>query len=327
MQPASETGQPRLMDRFHHAIRLRHYSPLTEKAYGGWILRYLHFHKMRHPALLCRKEIEDYLSYLAVKRRVSASTQNQALAAILFLYREVLDIELPWLDEIVRAKPSQHLPEVLTQSQVRRLLAQLDGTTWLVASLLYGSGMRLMECLQLRVKDLDLDRGEIAVRRGKGAKDRITLIPDRLKEPLVSHLRTVYRQYKQDLVRREAEVELPTNLAKKYPNAGKEWAWQWVFPATRKYIDTLSGSRRRHHLHPSKIQREFKAAVGRTGIPKTASCHTLRHSFATHMLESGYDIRTIQELLGHKDVKTTMVYTHVLNRGGRGVRSPLDKLD
>jgi integron integrase len=283
--------EPRLLDRVRSAIRTRHYSPLTERAYVNWILRYIRFHGKRHPALLGQKEVTDFLTHLAVRRRVSASTQNQALCALLFLYREVLEEDLPWLDQIVRAKPSQRIPEVLSRREVQHLLEELGGVVRLVVSLLYGSGLRLMECLTLRVKDLDPGRGEIAVRRGKGAKDRITLIPNRLREPLIAHLRVVNRQHQRDLAEGAGEVELPAALAKKYPRAGREWAWQWVF------------------------------------LPRPATCHTLRHSFATHMLEAGYDIRTIQELLGHRDLKTTMIYTHVLNRGGRGVCSPLDSLD
>ena len=323
--PDETVAPERLLERLRHAIRLRHYSPLTEKAYAGWVLRFVRFHGKRHPALLDRKEIEDYLSHLAVRRKVSASTQNQALAAILFLYKEVLGVELPWLDEIVRAKPSQKIPEVLTQDQVQRLLREMDGITWLVASLLYGSGLRLMECLRLRVKDLDLERGEIAVRRGKGAKDRITLIPDRLKEPLTSHLRTVYRQHRQDLARGEGEVELPLNLAKKYPHASTEWGWQWVFPAPNHYIDRETQIQHRFHLHETTVQKAVRRAARKVDICKHVTPHVFRHSFATHLLLDNYDIRTVQELLGHKDVSTTQIYTHVLNRGGRGVRSPLDR--
>jgi integron integrase len=326
-KPSVNGDEPRLLDRVRSAIRTRHYSPLTERAYVNWILRYIRFHGKRHPALLGQKEVTDFLTHLAVRRRVSASTQNQALCALLFLYREVLEEDLPWLDQIVRAKPSQRIPEVLSRREVQHLLEELGGVVRLVVSLLYGSGLRLMECLTLRVKDLDPGRGEIAVRRGKGAKDRITLIPNRLREPLIAHLRVVNRQHQRDLAEGAGEVELPAALAKKYPRAGREWAWQWVFPATRKYLDELTGLPRRHHLHASAVQRAVKAAARRARIPRPATCHTLRHSFATHMLEAGYDIRTIQELLGHRDLKTTMIYTHVLNRGGRGVCSPLDSLD
>jgi integron integrase len=319
--------KPLLLDQVRQAIVARHYSPLTERAYVGWIRRYILFHNKRHPLELGQTEITGFLTHLAVRRRVSASTQNQALCALLFLYKIVLEQELPWLDDIVRAKPSQKIPVVLTRREVNLVLEQLHGVVWLTASLLYGSGLRLMECMTLRIKDLNLECGEISVRHGKGAKDRITLIPDRLKRPLISHLRIVGQQHEKDLKEGAGEVALPGALAAKYPQAGREWAWQWVFPATRRYLDETTGQIRRHHLHQSVVQRAVKEAIRRARIPKTATCHTLRHSFATHMLESGYDIRTIQELLGHQDLKTTMIYTHVLNRGGRGVRSPLDSLD
>jgi integron integrase len=269
-------------------------------------------------------EVTAFLSHLATHRRVSASTQNQALSALLFLYRAVLHRELDWLDDLVRAKRPARLPTVLTRSEVNALLRQLDGTVWLVASLLYGAGLRLLEAMRLRVKDIDFDRNEITVRDGKGRKDRVTLLPAAASEPLRLHHEKVQRQHERDLANGLGYVALPDALSRKYPSAAREWPWQWVFPATSHYCDTETGQRRRHHLHESVIQRAVKEAARRANLAKPATCHTLRHSFATHLLESGYDIRTIQELLGHTDVSTTMIYTHVLNRGGRGVKSPLD---
>jgi len=314
----------KLLDDVHDAIRVRHYSRRTERAYVGWIRRYVRFHGLRHPAEMGADEVTAFLSDLAVNRRVGASTQNQALSALLFLYKHVLEVDLPWLDGVVRAKRPQRLPAVLTRAEVQELLAQLRGPAWLVASLLYGSGLRLLECLQLRVQDVDPVRSELTVRDGKGAKDRITLLPEILDGPMkeqLEHARTVHRK---DLAAGGGAVALPGALARKYQSADREWSWQWVFPATRTYVDRVTGRRMRHHLHESVVQREVRSAVVRAGLTRRASCHTLRHSFATHLLEAGYDIRTIQELLGHKDVSTTMIYTHVLNRGGRGVRSPLD---
>jgi len=314
-----------LLDRVRAAIRVKHYSRRTEKAYVGWIRRFVLFHGKRHPATLGAAEVTAFLSHLAVRRRVSASTQNQALCALLFLYREVLEMDLPWLDELVRAKRPQRVPVVLDRAEVRALLAHLHGTPWLVASLLYGAGLRLLEAMRLRVKDVDFQRREIVVRDGKGAKDRRTLLPGSVRRPLAEHLRRVRRQHVADLATGRGEAPLPVSLARKYPAAGREWGWQWVFPATRHYRDPATGRRRRHHLHESVVQRAVKRAAREAGLVKPATCHTLRHSFATHLLEAGYDIRTIQELLGHRDVSTTMIYTHVLNRGGRGVRSPLDE--
>ena len=318
-------NRPRLLDRVRAAIRVKHYSRRTEKAYVGWIRRFVLFHGKRHPATLGAAEVTAFLSHLAVQRRVSASTQNQALCALLFLYREVLEMDLPWLDGLVRAKRPQRVPVVLDRAEVRALLAHLQGTPWLVASLLYGAGLRLLEAMRLRVKDVDFQRREIVVRDGKGAKDRRTLLPGSVRRPLAEHLRRVRRQHVADLAAGRGEAPLPVSLARKYPAAGREWGWQWVFPATRHYRDPVTGRRRRHHLHESVVQRAVKRAAREAGLVKPATCHTLRHSFATHLLEAGYDIRTIQELLGHRDVSTTMIYTHVLNRGGRGVRSPLDE--
>jgi len=315
---------PKLLDRIRLVIRARHYSPKTEKAYVSWVRRFVLFHGKRHPEALGEAEITAFLSALATRRKVSASTQNQALSALLFLYREVLGRDLAWMDTIVRAKRPIRLPVVLTRDEVQAILGQLNGTPWLMGSLLYGSGLRLMECCRLRVKDVDFGRGEILVRDGKGRKDRVTLLPNRVRGALSEHLGRVRATHREDLKAGAGSVELPGALAAKYPRAAWEWAWQWVFPATRPYRDTETGARRRHHLHESVLQRAIKEAVRRAGVPKPATSHTLRHSFATHLLEAGYDIRTIQELLGHSDVSTTMIYTHVLNRGGRGVRSPLD---
>lgn len=314
----------KLLDDVRAAVRTRHFSHRTEKAYVGWIRRFVRFHGLRHPVDLGGEEVSGFLTHLAVDRKVSASTQNQALSAILFLYRQVLEIELPWLDGVVRAKRAQRMPVVLSRAEVKRLLDQLRGPVWLVASLLYGSGLRLMECLRLRVQDVNLGRSELMVRDGKGAKDRVTLLPAKLLPALREQLADARVVHRRDLANGGGAVALPDALARKYPNAARDWPWQWVFPATRTYVDRETGQRRRHHLHQSVVQKEVHSAVVRAGIARRASCHTLRHSFATHLLEAGYDIRTIQELLGHKDVSTTMIYTHVLNRGGRGVRSPLD---
>ncbi len=318
------TDAPRLLDRVHEAVRIRHYSRRTEKAYTGWIRRFVLFHGKRHPDEMGEAEITAFLSDLATRRRVAASTQNQALSALLFLYRDVLGHDLPWLDGIVRAKRPQRVPVVLSRAEVRALLERLHGTSWLAASLLYGAGLRLLEALRLRVKDVDSQRNEITVRRGKGAKDRRTLMPGSLKRPLATHLERVHRQHAADLASGAGSVALPDAVASKYPRAAWEWGWQWVFPATRSYRDRETGQRRRHRLHESVVQRAVKRAAREAGLTKPATCHTLRHSFATHLLEDGYDIRTIQELLGHKDLATTMIYTHVLNKGGRAVKSPLD---
>jgi integron integrase len=313
----------RLFDRVRQAIRTRHYSFRTEKAYVAWIERFLAFHEWRAPLEMGAPEITAFLTALATRWRVSSSTQNQAFSAILFLYREVLERELTGLDRVVRAKPPVRLPLVLSHGEVGAILAGLRGTPLLMASLLYGAGLRLLECARLRVKDVDFDRGALIVRDGKGQKDRVTLLPAGVAEPLRRHLARVRRLHERDLAL-GVSVELPYALARKYPAANRELAWRWVFPAARTYVHTHSGEVRRHHLHESVLQRSFHEAVQRSGVPKPATCHTLRHSFATHLLDAGYDIRTIQELLGHSDVNTTMIYTHVLNRGGRGVRSPLD---
>jgi len=314
-----------LLDDVARAIKTKHYSPKTEQAYTRWIRRYIVFHGKRHPKELGGPEVSRFISYLATEREVAASTQNQALSAILFLYKDVLEMDLPWLDGIVRAKPTLRIPTVLTREEAGRVLDRLQGPVWLVASLLFGSGLRLMEGLRLRIQDLDFSRREVLVRKGKGRKDRRTMLPDRLVAPLTNHLVMVRRQHAADLKIGAGYVYVPGALAKKYPNANREWNWQWVFPATRRYLHEKTGVLRRHHLHESNVQRAMKAAVKEAGITKHATCHTLRHTFATLLLENGYDIRTIQELLGHVDVSTTMMYTHVLNKGGQGVRSPLDE--
>jgi len=323
----AEPRKPRLLDRVRAALRTRHYSPRTEEAYVAWIRRYILFHDKRHPAEMGAPEISRFLSALAVEEKVAASTQNQALSALLFLYRDVLEIDVPWLDDIVRAKRPQRLPVVLTRDEVRAILRRLEGMPRLMAYLMYGAGLRLLECCRLRVQDVDFGSNHLVVRRGKGDKDRVTMLPAAVKSNLARHLEGVREQHQRDLRCGAGWVELPTALDRKYPNAGREWAWQWVFPATRMYVDRLTRQRRRHHLHESVVQRAVKHAVWRAGLSKRAGPHTLRHSFATHLLEDGHDIRTVQELLGHRDVTTTQIYTHVLNRGPAGVRSPADGLD
>ena len=317
--------KPRLLDRVRQAIRARRYSPRTEKAYVTWIRRFINFFDMRHPDQMGESEISAYISYLATQRKLSASTQGQALSALLFLYRQVLRRKLE-LMEIARAKRPVRRPVVLSTKEVEAILGRLHGTTWLMASLMYGSGLRVLECCRLRVKDIDFQRKELTVRDGKGEKDRITRLPAKLIRPLADHLNRVRPLHENDLKAKAGAVQLPYALGRKFPRAIFEWGWQWVFPATRIYMDRETGERRRHHLHETVVQRAVRQAVRELGIAKPASCHTLRHSFATHLLENGYDIRTIQELLGHKDVSVTMIYCHVLNRGGRGVRSPLDTM-
>jgi integron integrase len=315
----------KLMDQVRNKIRYKQYSLRTEQAYTGWIRRYIFFHNKRHPAEMGASEIESFLTHLAVERKVSPATQNLALNSILFLYREVLEIELPWLDDFSHAKRPQRLPVVLSREEVNTLLDSVDKPLHsLVLRLLYGTGMRLMECIRLRVKDLDFGRNEITIREGKGRKDRVTVLPAAVLDDLKRQLVLARRWYDQDRVNHVPGVFMPDALARKYPNAGKEWAWHWVFPSSKLSTCPRTKVIRRHHMDEKAIQRSMKQAVHRVGIAKPASPHTLRHSFATHMLENGYDIRTVQELLGHSNVKTTMIYTHVLNRGGRGVRSPLD---
>jgi integron integrase len=316
---------PRLLDRVRDAIRLRHYSPRTEEAYVGWIRRFILFRGVRHPAEMGAAEINRFLTDLAVNGHVSASTQNQAFAALLFLYQQVLQVPLEQIQGVVRANRPRRLPVVLGREEVRRVFASLDGVPLLVCRLLYGAGLRLFEALSLRVKDVDFLRQEVLVRDGKGQKDRVTILPAAVREPLRAHLDAVRRLHQRDLSRGLGRAPLPDALARKYPAADREWGWQWVFPASSHYVDRRTGMRHRYHVHESVVQRAVKEAVLRAGLAKPASCHTFRHCFATHLLEDGYDIRTVQELLGHKDVGTTRIYTHVLNRGGRGVRSPLDK--
>ncbi|TAJ98221.1 integron integrase [bacterium] len=322
----SSAPKPKLLDQVRQAIRTRHYSYMTEKAYIGWIKRFIFFHNKRHPADMGEPEIARFLSALAQESHVSASTQNQALNAILFLYHEVLTKDIGYIKGVVRAKRPHRLPVVLTREEVKSILGLLDGLEWIMGMLLYGAGLRLMECLRLRVKDVDFSRNEIRVRSGKGDKDRVTMLPAAVKEPLLRHLEVVKKQYEGDVKSGFSGVFLPYALERKYPNAAREWGWQWLFPASKFYVDPQSGKILRHHLHESVLQKAVREAVVKSGIPKPASPHTFRHSFATHLLEDGYDIRTVQELLGHNDVSTTMVYTHVLNKGGRGVSSPADRL-
>lgn len=315
---------PKLLDQVRDRIRIKHYSLRTETQYVQWIKRFILFHGKRHPQEMGAAEVEAFLTHLAVVGKVSASTQNQALSALLFLYKEVLSIDLPWLDKVVRAKQPQRLPVVLTRTEVQAILVRMSGTYGLMANLLYGTGMRLMECVRLRVKDVDFERGEILIRDGKGAKDRVTILPESLVSPLQTYLLQRRVLFDDDIRLGKASVYLPDALERKYPNAATDWIWQYIFPSGSFSIDPRSGVERRHHIDEKLLQRAMKKAVQASGITKLATPHTLRHSFATHLLDSGYDIRTIQELLGHKDVHTTMIYTHVLNKGGRGVRSPLD---
>ena len=317
---------PKLLDRVREALRLRHASRSTEKSYVGWIRRYIFFHGKRHPAEMGAPEVTSFLSSLAVQGHVAASTQNQALSALLFLYRHVLHQNLPWLEDVVRAKRPTHLPIVLTRDEVRTVIFELDGTPRLMATLLYGAGLRLLECARLRVQDIDFARNQIVVRDAKGAKDRVTILPGVVKAPLTQHLQRMKQQHEADLTRGAGWVELPWALGRKYPNAGREWPWQWVFPATRFYFERATGQRRRHHLHETVVQRAVIQAVRRLRLTKRATPHTLRHAFATDLLEDGRDIRTVQELLGHNDVSTTMIYTHVLNQGPAGVTSPADRV-
>lgn len=307
-------------------MRARHLSPRTERAYLGWILRYIRYHGTRHPAELGEAEIVAFVTHLAAELGVSRSTQMQALSALMLLYREVLGITIGDLRRALRSFSPTRLPAVLTRDEVRELIGHLGGTTRLVAILLYGSGLRLMECLTLRVKDIDFERNEIRVRRGKGGKDRVTMLPVMARAALEEQLRKVRALHVRDLAQGAGRVVLPNALERKAPGWATEYAWQWVFPASRRFRDAVSGRERRHHLHETAVQRAMQKAVRDSGIPKRATCHTLRHSFATHLLEDGYDIRTLQELLGHSDVSTTMIYTHVLNRGRLGVRSPVDRL-
>jgi integron integrase len=318
-------SQPGLLTVARERMRTRHLALRTEHAYVQWMRRYLEFHNRRHPRELGAPEVEQFLTHLAVDRKVSAATQNQALQALLFLYRHVLEIELPWLNDVTRASHSKRLPVVLDRGEVRSLLAQLHGTPWLVANLLYGSGLRLLEALRLRVKDLALERGELIVREGKGGKDRVTMLPGALDTQLRAHLARLRAWYEDQRRRGQPGVTVPFALARKYPHAATQWGWQYLFPSAQVCRDPYSRLPARHHLHEKPVQRAVQAAVRKAGLARPASCHTLRHCFATHLLEDGYDIRTVQELLGHSDLKTTMIYTHVMSKGAKGVRSPLDR--
>jgi integron integrase len=314
----------KLLDQVRERIRTRHYSIRTEEAYIFWIKDFILFNNKRHPCEMGTQQVSAFLSHLALKRKVSASTQNQALSAILFLYKEVLEQPLERVEGIVRAKKSSRLPVVFTKEEAQAVLLHLDGTKWLMVSLLYGSGLRLMECVRLRVKDIDFARNQLTVREGKGSKDRVTMLPLRLKERLREHLLRVRALHENDIREGFGRVAVPNALGRKYPNAGREWGWQYAFPASQRSLDPRTGEERRHHVSETVLQKAVKQAIRSAHVEKPGSCHTFRHSFATHLLEDGYDIRTVQELLGHANVKTTMIYTHVLNRGGRGVRSPLD---
>ncbi len=321
---STTTNPPKLLDQVRDKLRVKHYSIRTEKTYVEWIKRYIFFHGKRHPQEMGPHEVEAFLTHLAVAGKVAASTQNQAKSALLFLYREVLEVQLPWLDNVTQAKAPKRLPVVLTVSEVQSVLSRLTGTHSLIASLLYGGGMRLMEAVRLRVKDVEFARREIVVREGKGFKDRVTMLPEAVVAPLKAHLAKVNSLHDEDLAQGFGEAYLPFALDKKYPNAGREWGWQYVFPSRNLSVDPRTGKMRRHHVDEKGVQRAVKQAVRDSGLVKLATPHTLRHSFATHLLQAGYDIRTVQELLGHSDVSTTMIYTHVLNRGGKGVKSPLD---
>jgi integron integrase len=317
-------GKPKLLDQVRDVIRRKHYSFRTEQTYVDWIRRFILFHGKKHPSEMAEAEVTQFLTYLAREGKVAASTQNQALSALLFLYKDVLKQEIGWLDQVERVKRPARLPVVLTRDEVHKIFIYLHGTHRLMAGLLYGSGLRLMECVRLRVKDVDFGYAHIIVRDGKGGKDRVTMLPVNLAQALERHLQKVKVQHEEDVEAGLGSVYLPMALEKKYPNAEKEWIWQYIFPSPRISVDPRSQQKRRHHVEESSLQLAMKKAVRAAGISKPATCHSLRHSFATHVLENGYDIRTVQELLGHKDVSTTMVYTHVLSKPGLGVKSPLD---
>ncbi|MDQ3287105.1 MAG: integron integrase [Pseudomonadota bacterium] len=323
--PARAAEPVRLLDQVRAQCRVRHYSLRTERAYVSWCRRFILANGKKHPRDMGAAEVSGFLTLLATRHDVAANTQNQALSALLFLYRQVLGISLPWMEDVVRAKRPQKIPVVLSRDEVVRLLAALEGSPWVMAALLYGSGLRLLECLRLRVKDVDFDRGEIIVRHGKGGKDRRVPLPRKLREPLSERIQRIGILHGEDLRQGHGQVWLPHALARKYPTAAIEPGWQYIFPAGRLSTDPRTGDLRRHHVDEAVLQRAIKAARIRAGIVKPASCHTLRHSFATHLLEAGHDIRTVQELLGHKDVATTQIYTHVLGRGAGGVLSPLDQ--
>ena len=315
---------PTLIEKVREVLRLQHKSYRTEQSYIYWIRKFLQFHNMRHPREMGAAEIREFLSHLAVQKNVAASTQKQALNAIMFMYIQVYERNIGDIGKFIRPKKPEKVPTVFSREEAKKVISHLEGRHWLIVNILYGSGLRLIECLRLRIKDIDFAYNQIVVRAGKGEKDRCTMLPQKLKEPLTFHLTNVKQLHKQFLKKGYGTVELPYALAKKYPNAEKEWKWQYVFPADRVSKDPRSGAVRRHHLHESSVQKAVKTAIRKAGIQKHASCHTFRHSFATHLLEAGYDIRTVQELLGHKNLETTMIYTHVLNKGGKGVKSPLD---
>ncbi|MDH3384159.1 MAG: integron integrase [Deltaproteobacteria bacterium] len=321
---SNPSPNPILLNRVRDELRKRHYSPRTEEAYTSWIRRFIRFHRMRHPAQMARTEVEAFLSSLAADRNVAASTQNQALGALLFLYRDVLGTGFDWLDGVIRAKKPKRLPVVLTRQEILRILTRLRNEKWIAVMLMYGAGLRLLECLRLRVKDIDFGYRQITVREGKGNRDRVTVLPAAVVSRLQHHLEEIAAIHRRDLKKEGGYVRLPGALARKSPEADRLWGWQWIFPAARSFTDPGTGRCYRHHLHESAVQRAVKWASRQARIDKPVTCHTFRHSFATHLLEDGYDIRTIQELLGHKDVSTTMIYTHVLNRGGQSVRSPAD---
>lgn len=327
---AHENGNPSsavlvpVLAELRAALQARHYARRTEQAYGHWVSRFMRFHQGRPPAEMVEADINRFLSHLAVAEKVSASTQNQALAALLFLFRQVIGREVGDLGKVIRARKPERLPVVMAREEVKAVLANLTGEKWLIAAILYGAGLRLMECLRLRVQDIDVSRNEILVRDGKGAKDRITMLPESTKAPLQDHLKQVKAVHQQDVAEGWGCVQLPDALDRKYPNAPKDWRWQWVFPQEHRWVNGKTKEQGRHHIDESLVQKAVREAVTMAGLTKRATCHTFRHSFATHLLESGSDIRTVQELLGHRDVKTTMIYTHVLHRGPAGVRSPLD---
>ncbi len=317
-------NKPKILDQVRSKIRLKHYSRRTEKTYISWIKRFIYFHNKKHPNIMGKPEIENYLTHLATKEDVAASTQNQALSAILFLYNDVLDIPMREKFRYTRAKQSQHIPVVFTKDEVKRILANLEGRDWLMGNLLYGAGLRLTECIRLRIKDIDFTARQIIVRDGKGFKDRVTMLPEKVNSEMQRQFTRVKTLHEMDLKNGFGSVYLPHALSRKYPNAQHQYIWQWVFPSHKISTDPDTGIQRRHHVSEQVLQRAIRKAIQQSGITKMGSCHTLRHSFATHLLENGYDIRTVQELLGHKDVRTTMIYTHVMNKGGMGVRSPLD---
>jgi len=322
----SASKKPKLLDQVRAALRTKHYSPRTEESYVNWIKRFIFFHNKRHPKDMSEKEINEFLTYLAVKEKVASSTQNQALCAIIFLYNEVIKKEIGLIENLVWAKKPERLPVVFTHDEVKGILDLLTGIHWLMTNLLYGSGLRLLECLKLRVKDIDFEYNQIIVRDGKGNKDRVTVLPNRLKEPLREHLKKVKKLHENDLKKGFGIVDLPGALSRKYPNASREFSWQYVFPSSILSVNKISGRKQRHHAVEKPLQKAVKQAIHKAGIYKHASCHTFRHSFATHLLENNCDIRTVQELLGHNDLNTTMIYTHVLKQGAMGVKSPADLL-